>query len=71
MATAVCDTKPCDQMQDLIHTVMLRKDVTTQSPTLLLTALTKKGGPGYVKVHYCPFCGTRIVQGVFMKVPER
>lgn len=72
MATAVCDTKPCDQMQHLLSKFPLHKSTSTGQPQLFLSKVVAAGGSTVpVKVQYCPFCGTRIVQGVFSKVPER
>lgn len=73
MATAVCDTKPCDQMQQLLSRFQLHKSLApTGHPQLFLSKVGVLSGSALsVKVQYCPFCGTRIVQGVFSKVPER
>lgn len=72
MATAVCDTKPCDQMQGLLAKFHLHKSTGTGQPQLFLSKVGEaKGAYAAVKVQYCPFCGTRIVQGVFSRVPER
>lgn len=69
MATAVCDTKPCDRMQVLMKKAEMYR-VTGQT-TLMLTVADSHGHGTRVEFRYCPFCGTRIVLGVLNRVPER
>jgi hypothetical protein len=72
MATAVCDTKPCDQMQVMLTKFHMHKSTGMGHPQLYISKVAEaRGSYASVKMHYCPFCGTRIVQGVLAKVPER
>jgi hypothetical protein len=60
MAHRICDTKPCDGLENALGSVLVIRTLEPEQGPLALQARTPNGRFKPLSLRYCPFCGTRI-----------